>query len=393
MRTPHTSTHNPTAGKGKGLNLLKQRGKKMGFAALIAIPLLLSSCGKKTQETKVAREDITEMVFASGILEPEDKYNLVAQTEGYLIALSIKEGDIVSAGQVLAVIDNAANQISAGSAQQLVNIARSNAAPDAPALQQVQANIQAAAAKYAQDSLQAERYKRLHAARSISQVEYENAQLAATNSRSNLLSLREQYEVLRTQANQQVVIQKSQADINSVMQGNNAVKAILAGRVYKKMKQLGDYVRRGEVIAVIGHADALYAKLSIDESNISKLKPGQTATIALNTDKSRSWPARITEIYPSFDEMSQSFTCEAHFDSVPSFRISGTQLEANVLIGKKQQVLVIPRNYMGYANKVKVKRDGKWQEVVIEPGFVSSEWVEVVSGLAEGEEVQTDRVK
>lgn len=364
-----------------------------GWMLPMVAVLLLAGCGKRTQETVVERRDMTEMVFASGVLEPENKYNLVSQSDGYLIALNMEEGDLVQPGQVLAVIDNAQSQISAASAQQLVGIARSNASSTAPALLQVKANIDAATAKWRQDSTQEARMRRLRQANTVSQLELENAQLAATNSRNNLESLREQYRTLKTAADQQVIIQQSQADVNAVASGNNLVKAILGGRVYRRNKQLGDFVRRGEVIAMIGHADSLYAKLSIDESNISRIQLGQKATVALNTQKGKPYPARITQVLPSFDELNQSFTAEAHFDSLPPFKVAGTQLEANVQIGTKPKALVIPRNYLGYANKVKVKREGKWQEVVITPGFVSSEWVEVLGGLQEGETIQTDKLQ
>lgn len=68
--------------------------------------LLLSACGKKTEETKPVRKDITETVFASGVLIPENQYNLTAQSDGYLINLNFEEGDIVKTGDLLAVIDN-----------------------------------------------------------------------------------------------------------------------------------------------------------------------------------------------------------------------------------------------------------------------------------------------
>ena len=36
-------------------------------------------------------------------------------------------------------------------------------------------------------------------------------------------------------------------------QENNIVKIVSAGKVYKKVKQVGDYLRRGDVIAIIAN--------------------------------------------------------------------------------------------------------------------------------------------
>ena len=358
-----------------------------------AVALMLSACGKKQQETKVERRDITEFVFATGILEPESQYNLTAQNDGYLIALGIEEGDIVQAGQVLAVIDNPQNRISSGSAQQLLTIARENAATDAPALRQVEANIVAAQDKVKQDEKQVERYRKLSENNSVSKLEFENTQLALSTSRANLEALTQQLANLKRQADQQVIVQRSQSDVNQVLAGNNTVKAILSGKVYRLFKQLGDFVRRGEVIAVIGTPDTMHARLSVDEGNIEKIRLGQPAKVRLNVDNERNIAAKVSEIRPAFDEQTQSFFVEASFVDSLIFKISGTQLEANIETGTRTQVLVVPRNYLTYGDKVRVKREEGEVKQAVKTGFVSSEWVEILEGLKEGETIITDVIK
>ena len=57
----------------------------------------------------------------------------------------------------------------------------------------------------------------------------------------------------------------------------------------------------------------------------------------------------------------------------------GTQLEANILIGEKKNALLVPRNYVGFGNKVNIK--GKDENVIIKTGIVSTEYVEVLDGV------------
>ena len=153
---------------------------------------------------------------------------------------------------------------------------------------------------------------------------------------------------------------------------------------------MGDYVRRGDVIAIIGSAENIYCKLSIDETNISKIKVGQKVIIQLNTMKEKNYNAVITEIYPSFDELSQSFYCKAAFIDKLDFKISGTQLQANIIISNKTNVLVIPRNYLGYGNKVTVKGKG---DVLVETGVVSNDLVEITKGLEDNATITTTDIK
>lgn len=351
----------------------------------------LASCQKKEEGVAPQRKDITEMVFASGVLEPDAKYNLTAQSDGYLLRLDINEGDIIKAGQVLAVIDNPASGINLSTANKQLKIAQINTTDNAPALKQIAANIGIAKERLTQDETQAARYQKLWESSSVSKVEYENMRLAVENTKAQIKSLEAQYAALQQQAEQQLIAQQSAVEVNSVATSNNAITAIVGGKVYKKLKQKGDYVRRGEVIAVIGNADYIYARINIDESNIAKVKVGQTAHITLNPQKGTIYKGKVYEILPAFDEMTQSFICKVQFVDSLQFNVSGTQLEANIEVGEKKNALLIPRRLMGYGNKVQLAANDS--VITIGTGIISTEWVEVTEGLTEKDLLVTIKPK
>ena len=352
---------------------------KLFFLAIV----LLSSCGKKNNETQAQRKDITETVFASGTLEPENKYNLTAQTDGYIIELKFDNGDVVQAGQVLAVIDNKNNTIGATSAENLLTISSINASSEGPTLKQAKQNAQLLLEKFNQDSLQFSRYQKLFQSNSVSRLELENARLANETSKTNYANAEQNYKLLKQQTEQQLITQRSQRDVNSVSNDNNQLKAVREGRIYKKLKEAGDFIRPGDVLAVIGDTDDLYARLNIDESNIANIQVGQATTIQLNTNKSTNYDGKISQIMPAFDDATQSFICKAKFNQVPELKIAGTQLQANIVIGSKKQALVISRKFLDFGNKVLIKgNDGPTE---VKTGFVSSEWVEILEGLKESD--------
>lgn len=344
----------------------------------IAMVLLLASCGKKYTETTPEIRDVTETVFASGILVPENEYNLTAQSDGYLVELNFEEGDVVQKNDLLAVIDNKTSEANQEGAQRLLTIAQSNLSPNAPALKQSEISLNNAKLKLQQDSLQAERYKKLYASNSVSKLEYENMLLAYQSSLANYKSAEENYRLQKQLAEQQFINQKTQSEINNVLTDNNELRAVLGGKIYKKLKELGDFVRRGEIIAVIGHPSSLYAELSIDEASISKIKEKQEAFIQLNIDKEKMYNGYVAEIFPSFDSQSQSFRCKVNFKDSLQFPFSGTQLQANITTEQKNDVLVIPRNYLNYGNTVMLD-NGEF--VKVKTGFVSTEWVEILEGI------------
>ena len=346
------------------------------------IPLLLLttlfSCGE-SKEIQPITQDIKELVFASGQLEWDNSYNLTAQTDGVIQNTNFEVGNVVSKGKVLATIDNPINQINSEVAQEQLVISNQNVSVNAPALQQMEQNIQIAESKYLQDKKNAERYERLNQNNIGSKVEYENAQLTAKNALLNWNGLKKQYALLLQQAKQQQITTKGQLKNNQVLKNYNSIVAVESGTVIKKFKNNGDYVKKGDVIAIIGDQQKVEAVLNVDENSIGKVKLGQTVFVKLNTNKNVVYNGKVTEILSAFDTQSQSFICKVTFYEALANPLFGTQLEANIFIAEKKNALLIPRNYLGFGNKVNVK--GQDESVIIKTGIISTEYVEVLDGI------------
>ena len=164
----------------------------------------------KSKEEKPIRQDIKELVFASGQLEWDDSYNLAAQTDGVLKSANFDVGKMVNKGAMIAEIENQTNQINTQIAQEQLVISNENLSYNSPALQQLQQNIAFAESKYAQDKTQEERYKRLYQSQSVAKVEYENMQLNSKNSLSNLNALKKQAtQILQTAKQHQIATKYS----------------------------------------------------------------------------------------------------------------------------------------------------------------------------------------
>ncbi|MBX9784800.1 MAG: HlyD family efflux transporter periplasmic adaptor subunit [Chitinophagaceae bacterium] len=350
-----------------------------------------SSCGKKVEETKPIRKDVTETVFASGILEAKNTYNLTAQADGYLSQVNFDEGDNIAIGKVLAVVDNKESGFNQQSAAELYNIAQSNTLRNAPALQQAQNTISINKQKMELDLINYQRYQKLWASNSIAKIDLDNAELQYKTSTANYNSALENYNQLKQQAQQQVISTKATKNINAIITSKNQIKAVVAGKVFKKYKQTGDYVKRGETVALIGEPQNIYAKVSVDEGNIAKIKVGQQALVQLNTNKDKIYKGTVSEIYPSFDESTQSFICKITFNDVLDFTIVNTQLQSNIIVETTKNALLIPRNYLDFGGNVTIK--GKAGKIKVVTKFISNEWVQVLSGIDENTVLVTENIK
>lgn len=349
------------------------------------------ACTQQMDETRPIRKNVTETVFASGALEADGTYNLTAQTDGTLLQVYFEENQQVGLGAVFATVDNPQNQLNTASAQALYEIAQKNTQAAAPSLLQAQNSVLLARRRVVQDSIQWQRYQRLLEGKSIAQVEYDNAELQYQSARTNYQNAQANYQQLQEQARQNLVVNAAQLDVNRVLSANNQLRTPVAGKVYHLYKHRGDFVHRGDVIATIGHPDLIYAKVSVDESSISKLKVGQKAVIQLNTRKDRTYQGELAEILPAFNEATQSFTCKVLFVDPLDFRLLNTQLQTNIIVGINKNALLIPRRYLDYGNLVKVKGQEKPRKV--QTKFISSEWIQVTSGLDENTTIITPKIK
>lgn len=357
----------------------------------IGTALFINACRGKEQAVAPKRQSISEQVFASGALEPEGLYRLTAQSDGYLMDLGIEEGDMLRTGQVVAHIDNGTPGVYRQAADKQLRIAKVNLTEESPALQQLAAQLELAKTKLEHDQKQANRYAQLQESQSIARIEYENALLAVENSRTQLRNLQAQYAAQQQLAQQQLIARESEADAYSISVGQTLLKVPVGGMVYKKYKQAGDFVRRGEVVALIGQAQNLYAKLYIDERYMSRVRIGQPVTLRLNAQKERSYKGRVRDILPAFDEQNQAFVCKVEFIDSLEFALSGTQLEANIEIGLKPDALIIPRSYLGYGDRVQLARNDSLLSV--HTGIVSTEWVEITAGLSESDSLVSIKPK
>jgi HlyD family secretion protein len=342
--------------------------------------ILICSCGSK-EEIKPVRQQIEETVFASGTLEASNEWTLASETDGYISAFHVDENSVVQPGRLIAEVVNRPNKINAQSAELLYKIAKRDLEPGAPSLEEARARINAAKAKVVFDSAQEARYAVLLRQNTIAPATYQSINLQLTNSRSEYEAALENYKVILRKAREQLIVNKSQRDINSVLSAYNRVQTRGEGVLLKKFKREGEFVQRGEAIALVGNVDSVFASVNVDENSISRIKVGQSVSIALNTEKSKMYQGKVVSIQPLFDEETQSFVVEISFNEQPSLRLAGTQLQVNIVTAVVPDALLIPRSYINYANEVRVR--GEEKLVKVKTSFVSSQWVRVISGINE----------
>jgi multidrug efflux pump subunit AcrA (membrane-fusion protein) len=350
---------------------------------LIFILILSAMTGCTNQnEIKPQRKDIVDAVFGSGHIENKDQYAVTANTDGYLKASYVAEGDTIAQGQKLFRLSNDVQQTQVANALTNLQYAKSNVQPRAPQIEQLKTQIIQAQDKLSVDSLNYARYKRLVKTQAVSNSDFENVQLQYQSSSSSLKVLQHNLADLQRQLNLSFENARSQFNIQKESNNYYNITARANGLVLSVAKKTGDYVKNGDQIAEVGAGKPII-KLYIAEDDIQRVKLGQLTLISLNSDKDRVLKAHISKIYPSFDATEQAFIAEATFDDQPGDLRNGTQLQCNIIVQEKKNVLVVPTYFLINGDYVLLK-DNK-EKTPVKTGIRTLEWTEILSGISEND--------
>jgi HlyD family secretion protein len=344
---------------------------------LILVYLLLQSCNKEQEKTKPSLQSISESVYASVTIVPEDLYNVYAQSPGLLERVYIKEGDLVKKGQALAQIDNNSQRISVESAKLNVDFASQNSQKNAAILAGIAEEIKSVDDQIKLDSINYQRQKNLWDKGIGSKSELDNRQLKFDLLQNNRKVLRKKYQQTKLELDNnykqsQYSLQKVQSTLDDFI-----IKAKMDGKIYDLRKEEGELISIQEPLAQIGKENSFVIDMLIDEVDIAKVSPGQLIYITLDAYKDQVFEASLSKIYPLKDTRTQTFQVEGRFTKEPPKLFAGLSGEANIVLTEKKNAITIPLDYLMQGKKVQTEKG----EVVVETGISNMSFVEILSGI------------
>lgn len=342
------------------------------------------SCDKATY-TYPVKKDIVNAVYASGKIEYSEQFNITSISEGYLKKAFVSEGDSIFENDKLFQLDNDLQVIQVNEAQNNYQFTQNNFIPQ---IRQIEEQISIANQKKKLSEKNLLRHEELIKVNAVSKLDYDNALLIYQTDVSNISILEKSLIELKNNLNQKKENSLSALLIQKKNNSYSSLQSDSKGLVLNVYKKKGDLIKKGETIAKIG-AGELIIILDVAEMDISKIHLNQTVFISLSTEKDKSYKGKITKIYPSFDGDSQSFKVEAKFIEEPKILLNNMQLQANIIIDKKKNVLVVPNSFILEGDSIELKKKSK--KIKIKTGIKTQDWTEVVSGLSVNDEIKLNQ--
>ena len=249
--------------------------------------------GTKVTAEKVQRRTITEIVNASGKIYPEIEVKVSPDISGEITELTVKEGDSVKKGQVVArifadIYAIQANQAASGVAQSQAQVANSQAS-----LAALQATLDQAGKTY---NMQ----KQLYDEKVISRNEFNVAEAAYKSAQANYNAARQtirggQAAVQSAQSN----LAKANKDLSrtAVLAPMDGVVSLLS--VKKGERVVGSNMMAGTEMLRIADMAKIEIRVDVGESDVPKLHLGDSAIITVDAYNDRKFKGVVTQIASS----------------------------------------------------------------------------------------------
>ncbi len=285
---------------------------------------------------KVERRSISSYIETNGTLEAENEVDLVARVTAPVVDLKVEEGMQVEKGQILARLDDS----------------------------------------------------ELRARAEISRATLQEAEQVfgrAESLQENQLISPEEYDQVVTRLD----TARAQSESDRIQLGYTEIRAPFAGLIVTRHIHYAEQVNAGMPLFRISDFNPLLCPIQIPERDIPKVQVGQQAYLTLEAWPGERFPARVLRVRPIVDSATGTVRVTLEVETGGRLR-PGMFARAFVQTETRSDALVVPKSALSLesiGDTVYVAEGDSASRREVQLGFKEGEFVEVSSGVSEGERI------
>jgi HlyD family secretion protein len=297
------------------------------LAAMVTAGIVKSrkQTGTEVFVAKAEGGDVVSVVTASGEIQPKTKVNISSQVYGTIVAIPVKEGQIVQKGELLLKIDPEQYLTEVNSLSASVRMASTEIESEETAL--------------VTRATQLRRAEALRKDGVLPEDEYDQTKLAYDSSVIRLKSIREQ--VMQAKA----ALAKANDQLSKT-----SIYAPMDGKIVELNTEVGEQVIvgttniPGSVMMVIADMSEVLAEVRVDETEVVKIQPEQPVKITVDAVDGVEYGGHITEIRNSAQKENEVnvFGVKVLLEKPDERLRPGMSAKARVEIERRSGVVRVP---------------------------------------------------
>ena len=341
------------------------RSPRLTLAAALALAAACNRGADKAPRTRpppavtvaaVQVRDVPVEIRSPVDLRPILQADVGAKTLGYLDAVLVDRGDRVRRGQLVAVVrpSDLPDQLEAARG----------------ALAQAQASVALARANK-------ERAERLAPGGFVSQQDLQAAQTALASAEAMLAASQANVGALATRL--------GEMRIESPLDGWVSTRRLDPGAL------VGPTAGTGSILTV-QRIETLRVFVPVNERDVMRLKVGQEARLELDAQPGKPIAGKVVRLAPSFDPAARTLDAEVHVANPDGLLRPGMYGRAAIVTDVHRGAVVVPAAALQLSNGrayVFVLKGEAVRRTTVGLGVDGGDWLEVLSGLAPGDEIVT----
>jgi RND family efflux transporter MFP subunit len=172
-----------------------------------------------------------------------------------------------------------------------------------------------------------------------------------------------------------------------VMLGYTAVRAPFDGVVARKMANAGDLAAPGQPLLEIEGTDVFQIEAGVPDSLTTRLSVGATLTVEV-PGSGASFSGQLVELSSAADAFAR--TVQAKISIPPDASVRSGQFARVLVPGTSVRGLFVPKSAvstLGQMERVFIEQNKRTVLRLVKTGAVRGDRVEILSGVAEGEQI------
>jgi Cu(I)/Ag(I) efflux system membrane fusion protein len=170
------------------------------------------------------------------------------------------------------------------------------------------------------------------------------------------------------------------------------LRSPVSGYVLEKTVLSGQFIGADQNLFTIADLSTIWVLADVYEQDFARVKVGQSAEMTLTALPGETIAGKVAFIYPSVAAKSRTLRVRLEFAN-PSFALRPGMYTDLQLLQDNEPVLALPSDAVMDGGETKyafVMRDGKhFEPRLLKLGRSGGDWIEVLSGVSEGDEVVT----